>query len=430
MSDTKTPKKDDPEKQSKFHSTGTDEDDIEILKKYGRGPYTEKIKQIEDDHKAMTTNINKLCGVRESETGLALPSNWVIEQDKASLKEDSLMIGRIVKILDPDTDHTRYITTIRKIAKYVVDLNDQLSPTDVEEGMRVGVEKKKYKIALPLPPKIDPTVSLMTVEERPDVTYNDIGGYKEQIDQLREVLELPLLNPQIFEKLGIDAPKGVMLYGPPGTGKTLTARAVANRSDACFIRISGCELVQKYVGEGARLVRELFKMARTKKAAIIFFDEIDSIGGVRSDDPDSGDTEVQRTMLEIVNQLDGFDSRGNIKVLMATNRPDVLDPALIRPGRIDRKIEYSLPDLEGRVQIFKIQARTMSIEKDVRFELLARLTNNCTGADIRSVCIEGGMFAIRARRTTITEKDLLDSIEKVIKGYSKFSANKKYLIFN
>ena len=430
MSDTKTPKKDDPEKQSKFHSTGTDEDDIEILKKYGRGPYTEKIKQIEDDHKAMTTNINKLCGVRESETGLALPSNWVIEQDKASLKEDSLMIGRIVKILDPDTDHTRYITTIRKIAKYVVDLNDQLSPTDVEEGMRVGVEKKKYKIALPLPPKIDPTVSLMTVEERPDVTYNDIGGYKEQIEQLREVLELPLLNPQIFEKLGIDAPKGVMLYGPPGTGKTLTARAVANRSDACFIRISGCELVQKYVGEGARLVRELFKMARTKKAAIIFFDEIDSIGGVRSDDPDSGDTEVQRTMLEIVNQLDGFDSRGNIKVLMATNRPDVLDPALIRPGRIDRKIEYSLPDLEGRVQIFKIQARTMSIEKDVRFELLARLTNNCTGADIRSVCIEGGMFAIRARRKTITEKDLLDSIEKVIKGYSKFSANKKYLIFN
>ena len=430
MSDTKTPKKDDPEKQSKFHSTGTDEDDIEILKKYGRGPYTEKIKQIEDDHKAMTTNINKLCGVRESETGLALPSNWVIEQDKASLKEDSLMIGRIVKILDPDTDHTRYITTIRKIAKYVVDLNDQLSPTDVEEGMRVGVEKKKYKIALPLPPKIDPTVSLMTVEERPDVTYNDIGGYKEQIDQLREVLELPLLNPQIFEKLGIDAPKGVMLYGPPGTGKTLTARAVANRSDACFIRISGCELVQKYVGEGARLVRELFKMARTKKAAIIFFDEIDSIGGVRSDDPDSGDTEVQRTMLEIVNQLDGFDSRGNIKVLMATNRPDVLDPALIRPGRIDRKIEYSLPDLEGRVQIFKIQARTMSIEKDVRFELLARLTNNCTGADIRSVCIEGGMFAIRARRKTITEKDLLDSLEKVIIGYSKFSANKKYLIFN
>ena len=340
------------------------------------------------------------------------------------------MVGRITKILDPNTDHSRYIIHVKKQAKYIVDLSDQLSPTDVEEGMRVGVEKKKYSITLPLPPKIDPTISLMTVEDRPDVTYSDIGGYKEQIDQLREVLELPLLNPQIFTQLGIDPPKGVMLYGPPGTGKTLTARAVANRTDACFIRISGCELVQKYVGEGARMVRELFQMARTKKASIIFFDEIDSIGGVRSDDPEHGDTEVQRTMLEIINQLDGFDSRGNIKVLMATNRPDVLDPALIRPGRIDRKIEYSLPDLEGRVQIFKIHARTMAVEKETRFELLARLTNNCTGADIRSVCIEAGMFAIRGRRKTINEKDLLDSIEKVIKGYSKFSANKKYLIFN
>lgn len=418
------------DKESKLKTTGTDEEDIEILKKYGKGPYTEKIKKIEEETKEKVKDINKLCGVRESETGLALPSNWVVEQDKRALKEDSLMIARIIQILDPDTDHTRYVIKLGYSGRYVVDLNEQLSPTDVEDGMRVGVDKKKYKITLPLPPKIDANVSLMTVEERPDVTYNDIGGYKEQIDQLREVLELPLLNPQIFTQLGIDPPKGVMLYGPPGTGKTLTARAVANRTDACFIRISGCELVQKYVGEGARLVRELFQMARTKKASIIFFDEIDSIGGVRSDDPDHGDTEVQRTMLEIINQLDGFDARGNIKVLMATNRPDVLDPALVRPGRIDRKIEYSLPDLEGRVQIFKIHARTMSIEKDIRFELLARLTSNCTGADIRSVCIEAGMFAIRGRRKTITEKDLFDSIEKVIKGYSKFSANKKYLIFN
>ena len=422
----------DPKKpeQSKLQSTGADEEDIDILKKYGKGPYAEKIKTIEDDVKEKIKEINKLCGIKESETGLAHPSNWVVEADKMAIKEDSLMVGRITKILDPNTDHSRYIIHVKKQAKYIVDLSDQLSPTDVEEGMRVGVEKKKYSITLPLPPKIDPTISLMTVEDRPDVTYSDIGGYKEQIDQLREVLELPLLNPQIFTQLGIDPPKGVMLYGPPGTGKTLTARAVANRTDACFIRISGCELVQKYVGEGARMVRELFQMARTKKASIIFFDEIDSIGGVRSDDPEHGDTEVQRTMLEIINQLDGFDSRGNIKVLMATNRPDVLDPALIRPGRIDRKIEYSLPDLEGRVQIFKIHARTMAVEKETRFELLARLTNNCTGADIRSVCIEAGMFAIRGRRKTINEKDLLDSIEKVIKGYSKFSANKKYLIFN
>ena len=430
MSDKQTTTEPKKPEQSKLQSTGADEEDIDILKKYGKGPYAEKIKTIEDDVKEKIKEINKLCGIKESETGLAHPSNWVVEADKMAIKEDSLMVGRITKILDPNTDHSRYIIHVKKQAKYIVDLSDQLSPTDVEEGMRVGVEKKKYSITLPLPPKIDPTISLMTVEDRPDVTYSDIGGYKEQIDQLREVLELPLLNPQIFTQLGIDPPKGVMLYGPPGTGKTLTARAVANRTDACFIRISGCELVQKYVGEGARMVRELFQMARTKKASIIFFDEIDSIGGVRSDDPEHGDTEVQRTMLEIINQLDGFDSRGNIKVLMATNRPDVLDPALIRPGRIDRKIEYSLPDLEGRVQIFKIHARTMAVEKETRFELLARLTNNCTGADIRSVCIEAGMFAIRGRRKTINEKDLLDSIEKVIKGYSKFSANKKYLIFN
>ena len=428
----KEPKKEEEnnEKEDKLKKTGTDEDDIDILKKYGRGPYTEKIRNIEDEVKTLTKDVNKLCGIKESETGLSLPSNWVKIADKKAINEDCLMVGRIIKILDKDTDHTRYMIHLRKIAKYVVELSDQLSPTDVEEGMRIGVDRKKHQISLPLPPKIDPSVSLMTVEDRPDVTYNDIGGYKEQLDQLREVLELPLLNPQIFEKLGIDPPKGVLLFGPPGTGKTLTARAVANRTDACFIRISGCELVQKYIGEGARMVRELFQMARTKKASIIFFDEIDSIGGVRTDDSEHGDTEVQRTMLEIINQLDGFEARGNIKVLMATNRPDVLDPALIRPGRIDRKIEYELPDLEGRVQIFRIQGRTMNIEKDVRYELLARLTSNCTGADIRSVCIEAGMFAIRARRKTISEKDLLDSIEKVIKGYSKFSANKKYLIFN
>jgi len=407
-----------------------DEADIDLLKRYGRGPYSEKIKAIEDEVKAYTKTINKLCGIRESDTGLALPTNWVIEQDRQALGEDCLYVGRLTKIIDPNTDHSKYIIHIRQMAKYVVDLDKDLSPTDVEEGMRIGVEKKKLKIALPLPPKIDPTVSLMTVEEKPDVSYDDIGGYTEQLEKLREVLELPLLNPQIFVQLGIDPPKGVLLYGPPGTGKTLTARAVANRADACFIRISGCELVQKYIGEGARLVRELFTMARTKKACIIFFDEIDSIGGVRTDDPEFGDTEVQRTMLEIITQLDGFDSRGNIKVLMATNRPDVLDPALIRPGRVDRKIEYSLPDLEGRVQIFRIHAKSMAMDKDVRFELLARLCHNTTGADIRSVCIEAGMFAIRARRKTINEKDLLDSVEKVIKGYSKFSSTKKYMIFN
>eukprot|EP00434_Breviolum_minutum_P033557 symbB.v1.2.029694.t1/scaffold3274.1/size59892/2 len=241
---------------------------------------------------------------------------------------------------------------------------------------------------------------------------------------------MPLLQPERFVALGIDPPKGVLLYGPPGTGKTLTARAVANRTDACFICVIGSELVQRYVGEGARMVRELFQLARTKKACILFIDEVDAIGGSRGGDEGNSDSEVQRTMLEIVNQLDGFDSRGNVKVLMATNRPDTLDPALLRPGRLDRKIEFGLPDLEGRTHIFKIHAKTMAIDRDVRFELLARLCPNTTGAECRSVCTEAGMYAIRARRKSISEKDLIDAINKVIKGYSKFSSTPKYMVYN
>jgi 26S proteasome regulatory subunit T1 len=221
-----------------------------------------------------------------------------------------------------------------------------------------------------------------------------------------------------------------LLYGPPGTGKTLSARAVANRTDACFIRVIGSELIQKYTGEGARMVRELFQMARTKKACIVFFDEVDAIGGARGEGGDSSEGEVQRTMLEIVNQLDGFEARGNIKVLMATNRPDTLDPALLRPGRLDRKVEFSLPELEGRMHIFKIHARSMAVEKGIRWELLARLCPSTTGAELRSVCTEAGMFAIRSRKKTISEKDFLEAIQKVIKGHKKFSATAKYLAYN
>jgi 26S proteasome regulatory subunit T1 len=266
---------------------------------------------------------------------------------------------------------------------------------------------------------------MMQVEEKPDVTYNDVGGCKDSLEKLREVVELPLLHPEKFVALGIDPPKGILLFGPPGTGKTLSARAVANRTDACFIRVIGSELVQKYVGEGARMVRELFQLARSKKACIVFFDEVDAIGGARHDDGQGGDNEVQRTMLEIVNQLDGFDARGNVKVLMATNRPDTLDPALLRPGRMDRRVEFGVPDLEGRTEIFKIHSGNMNCDRDIRFELLARLCPNCTGADLRSVCTEAGMYAIRARRKQITEKDMLEAINKVIKGYSKFSATAK-----
>lgn len=403
-----------------------------MLKTYSAGPYTAALKQLDDDISDLTKRIHILKGVRDSDTGLAPPTEWNLAVDKQILStEQTLQVARCTKIISPGTENAKYMINIKQIAKYVVGLSENLSPADIEESMRVGVDRSaKYEIMVPLPPKIDPSVTMMTVEEKPDVSYSDVGGCVDQIAKIREVVEMPLVNPERFVALGIDPPKGVLLYGPPGTGKTLLARAVANQTDACFIRVIGSELVQKYVGEGARMVRELFQMARTKKACIIFFDEIDAIGGARFDDGAGGDNEVQRTMLQIVTELDGFDARGNVKVLMATNRPDTLDPALLRPGRLDRKIEFELPKLEGRTRIFEIHSRTLSCEPGIRWELIARLCPNTTGAELRSVCTEAGMFAIRSRRKAVTEKDMLDAVEKVIKGYSKFSATPKYLVYN
>eukprot|EP00732_Lithocolla_globosa_P001088 Lithocolla_globosa_v1_NODE_485_length_3924_cov_498.966658.p1 type:complete len:438 gc:universal NODE_485_length_3924_cov_498.966658:1323-10(-) len=409
-----------------------DEGDIALLKTYGVGPYAPEIKKLEKDIQDTLKRVNEKMGVKESDTGLAAPNLWDIAADKQMMQEEQpLQVARCTKIIQSgQNEEAKYVINVKQIAKFVVGLGDRVAPTDIEEGMRVGVDRNKYQIQIPLPPKIDPTVTMMQVEEKPDVTYSDVGGCKEQIEKLREVVEIPLLHPERFVSLGIDPPKGVLLYGPPGTGKTLCARAVANRTDATFIRVIGSELVQKYVGEGARMVRELFEMARSKKACIIFFDEIDAVGGARFDDGAGGDNEVQRTMLELINQLDGFDPRGNIKVLMATNRPDTLDPALLRPGRLDRRVEFGLPDLEGRAHILKIHTKSMSVERNIRYELIARLCPNSTGAEMRSVCTEAGMFAIRARRKLATEKDFLESVDKVIKSYKKFSSTPRYMTYN
>ncbi|GMM56790.1 proteasome regulatory particle base subunit [Maudiozyma humilis] len=457
------------------------EGDIQVLKTYGAAPYASKLKKTEGDLKEIEARIKEKAGVKESDTGLAPSHMWDIMGDRQRLSEEHpLQVARCTKIIkskeqlrqealengnsapgnaagaaaggsgaasstgadqnsvsaadaavgEDDGEESKYVINLKQIAKFVVGLGERVSPTDIEEGMRVGVDRSKYHIELPLPPRIDPSVTMMTVEEKPDVTYSDVGGCKEQIEKLREVVELPLLSPERFATLGIDPPKGILLYGPPGTGKTLCARAVANRTDATFIRVIGSELVQKYVGEGARMVRELFEMARTKKACIIFFDEIDAVGGARFDDGAGGDNEVQRTMLELITQLDGFDPRGNIKVMFATNRPNTLDPALLRPGRIDRKVEFSLPDLEGRANIFRIHSKSMSVERGIRWELISRLCPNSTGAELRSVCTEAGMFAIRARRKVATEKDFLKAVDKVINGYKKFSSTSRYMQYN
>lgn len=408
-----------------------EEVDIDLIRLYNRGIYSEDIKTLEEEVKELVKKVEDTKGIKESDTGLSQPNHWDLDSDRNLLqKEQPLQVARCTKIVAANTPEAKYVISMAHIGKYVVGLGNRVAPTDIEEGMRVGIDRTKLQIQIPLPMKIDPQVTMMEVEEKPDVTYDDVGGCKEQIKKLREVVELPLLHSARFTKLGIDPPKGVLLYGPPGTGKTLLARAVANRTEACFIRVIGSELVQKYIGEGARMVREIFSLARSKSACIIFFDEVDAIGGARVGDGGGTDNEVARTMLQIVTELDGFNPRGNIKVLMATNRPDTLDPALTRPGRLDRKIEFLPPDLEGRRKIFEIHARKINCVKGIRWELLARLCPNATGAEIRSVCMEAGMFAIRERRKAVTEKDMLDAVEKVIKGYSKFSSTAKYMVYN
>jgi len=255
----------------------------------------------------------------------------------------------------------------------------------------------------------------MRVEKVPDATYEMVGGLDKQIREIKEVIELPIKHPELFESLGISQPKGVILFGPPGTGKTLLARAVAHHTDCCFIRVSGSELVQKYIGEGARMVRELFVMARQHAPSIIFMDEVDSIGGTRIDSSRSGDSEVQRTMLELLNQLDGFEPTQNIKVLMATNRIDILDPALLRPGRIDRKIEFPNPNETARVGILRIHSRKMNLMRGINLARIASKMKGSSGAEMKAVCTEAGMFALRERRIHVTQEDFEMAVAKVMK---------------
>ncbi|KMT15163.1 hypothetical protein BVRB_3g062770 [Beta vulgaris subsp. vulgaris] len=412
------------------HKNKHKKENPDYLGTYGAGPYSSSISKVEKDIKRLVKKIKVISGVKESNTGL-LPSNqWDFKSDLIMMaKQRSLSVARCTSIINPYTEEAKYVIKYNRGKMYVVGLGDHVSPIDIDEGMRVGVSKT-FQIEMPLPPRIDPVVAMFTVEEKTDITYNDIGGCKEQILKIRKVVELPMLHPEKFVRLGIDPPRGVLFYGPPGTGKTLIAKAVANRTDACFIRVVGTELIRRYIGQGPKIVRQIFRMARSKKACIIFFDEVDAVGGARSSNSVSGGNDVQRTMLEIVNQLDGFDARGNIKVLMATNRPDTLDPALMRPGRVDRKVEFGLPDLEGRTQIFKIHARKMNCERGIRLDLLARICPNCTGADISSICTEAGIYAIRARRKFVTEKDFIEAVNKVMKGYRKFSATPEYMMFN
>jgi len=264
-----------------------------------------------------------------------------------------------------------------------------------------------------LPREVDPVVYNMMMEDPGNVPYSEIGGLQNQIRDLRETVELPLTNPQLFKRIGIKPPKGVLLYGPPGTGKTLLARAIACNIDAKFLKIVASSIVDKYIGESARVIREMFGYAKEHQPCIIFIDEIDAIGGKRMNEGSSADREIQRTLMELLNQLDGFDDLGKVKVIMATNRPDVLDPALLRPGRLDRKIEIPLPTESGRVDIIKIHSNPMTKKGDIDYEAVAKLCDNFNGADLRNICTEAGMFAIRDLREFCRHDDFMNAARKI-----------------
>merc|ERR1712008_665835 len=284
----------------------------------------------------------------------------------------------------------------------------------LEPGCAVLLHNKTMSVVGILADDADPMVSVMKLEKAPQETYADIGGLETQIQEIKEAVELPLAHPELYEDIGIKPPKGVILYGEPGTGKTLLAKAVANHTSATFLRVVGSELIQKYLGDGPKLVRELFRVADDLSPTIVFIDEIDAIGTKRYDSNSGGEREIQRTMLELLNQLDGFDSRGDVKVIMATNRIDSLDPALIRPGRIDRKIEFPLPDEKTKRRIFNIHTSKMTLSSDVSIDEYILSKDDLSGADIKAICTEAGLTALMERRMKVTDEDFKKSKENVL----------------
>lgn len=286
------------------------------------------------------------------------------------------------------------------------------SDVEINPGDTALVEQRSLSIVKKLDENKNFDIGDFIILEKPNIKWDDIGGLDEQIKEIKEVVELPLLEPELFKKIGISPPKGILLYGPPGTGKTLLAKAVATSANCTFIEIVASELVQKFIGEGAKLVRDIFKLAREKAPSIVFIDEIDALAAERIDIGTSGEREVHRTMMQLLTEIDGFNSLDNVKIITATNRFDILDPALLRPGRFDRLIEIPLPDKESRLDILKIHAQLMNMP-DVDFDTLINNTEGFSGADMKAICTEAGYFAIREKRTNVLHDDFLNAIEKL-----------------
>ena len=321
-----------------------------------------------------------------------------------------MSVGNLEEIIDEN----HAIVSSSGGPEFYVNILSIVDKDQLEPGSSVLMHNKSQSIVGILQDEVDPLVTVMKVDKAPLESYADIGGLDSQIQEIKEAVELPLTHPEIYEEMGIKPPKGVILYGPPGTGKTLLAKAVANQTSATFLRVVGSELIQKYLGDGPKLVREMFRVAQESAPSIIFIDEIDAIGTKRYDTTSGGEREIQRTMLEMLNQLDGFDQSADVKVILATNKIESLDPALLRPGRIDRKIEFPLPDINTKRRIFQIHTAKMSLAPDVDIEEFVHSKDDLSGADVKAICTEAGLLALRERRMKVSGQDLRKAKEKAL----------------
>lgn len=326
------------------------------------------------------------------------------------LRGTPMIVGSLEEIIDEN----HAIVSPHAGSEYYVSMMSFVDKDQLEPGCSVLLNSKNYAVVGILTDDVDPMVSVMKVDKAPLETYADVGGLEKQIQEIKESVELPLTHPELYEDVGIKPPKGVILYGEPGTGKTLLAKAVANQTSATFLRVVGSELIQKYLGDGPKLVREIFAAAEEMAPSIVFIDEIDAVGTKRYDSNSGGEKEIQRTMLELLNQLDGFDTRSDVKVIMATNKIETLDPALIRPGRIDRKIEFPLPDVKTKRRIFQIHTSRMSLAEDVDLEEFVLAKDDLSGADIKAICTEAGLLALRERRMKVSMSDMRKAKEKTL----------------
>ncbi|WP_406660036.1 proteasome-activating nucleotidase [Methanolobus sp. ZRKC3] len=372
----------------------------------------DRMRQLE----SRNSNLKEQCDQIESEKRFVESQKLKYEREVRRLQAEierlktvPLVVATVMDVIGDNRVLVRSSTG----PQFMVNASQYIAEDELVAGAKVALNQQTLAIVEVIPSLEDPIVSAMEVVDSQDVDYGDIGGLEEQIQELIESVELPLTKPESFKRIGISPPKGVLLYGEPGTGKTLLAKAVAHRTDATFIRVVGSELVQKYIGDGAKLVRDLFDMARKKSPSIVFVDELDAIASRRLNDANGADREVQRTLMQLLAEMDGFDSRGDIRIIAATNRLDVLDSAILRPGRFDRIVNVPMPDEAARANIFKIHSRFMNLADDVDFDKLARMTESSSGADLNAIVMEAGMLAVRYDKDSVGMSEFLESVAKV-----------------